>query len=126
PRTSPRTSSASCAWPRSTAWTSSCQADNRSPSRQQFRQVVARAGDRPAVALLFDLGSDQLEVERAPVPGGEQLADDAAQRDVAVARHEAIRCGQRSDGVVTDLHDADAVDVVRDRSGEVALGPAGV
>src|SRR3989442_7835333 len=53
-------------------------------------QVVEGAGDGRRVALFLDGGTEDLEVVHAGVAGRFELTDDAGERDVAVAGHDAV------------------------------------
>ena len=76
---------------------------------------VDRARHRGVVPLGRDRGADQLEVEHARVTRVEHFAQDARERDVAVAGYEPLRRGDGPDLEVAHLHQPDAVDAVADR-----------
>src|SRR5262249_29855214 len=86
---------------------------------EELVEVLDAASDGAGVALFLDLRAAQLEVEHALVPGVEELAHDALERDVAIARHETVRCVARADGVVAQLDEPDAGDAGVDGADEV-------
>lgn len=81
------------------------------------------ASDRRLVALRLDPRPEDLEFEEAAVTGVEQAAEDAAQRDVAVAGDCAIGRLQGADDEVVHLHDAQQVQVAAHGVHQPTLAP---
>src|SRR5450432_1279423 len=99
---------------------------SRTAAGEHVRQPVDGTTDRRRIPLFVDPGPDELEVEATGVPGVEHVADDALERDVAVAGNQAVRCRHGGDGEVAHLDQAQRLDPVADRRDEIAFGPARV
>src|SRR5262249_9161511 len=90
---------------------------------EQRSEMIEAARHGRRIALRLDARPDDLELERPAVPCAEELAEDPAERDVAVAGYRSIGRRERADDEVVELHDAKLRGAARDRVAEAALAP---
>src|SRR4051794_7161090 len=115
-----------CRWQRHRRQARSELAHPSGRGLEERRQRINRAPGCVLVSLRFDAWADELEVERAVVPSGHHVAEEALERYVAVTGDDAIGRVVRADDEVADLHELDDVDAVAQCCGEAPLGPARV